>query len=119
METIYFALGMGSVIITVFSVVIVLVSLKVNKLNKKYEDLVIQLNHEERNQSYINENIYKHIDENVKMLYDQIHLTNENTTRENKKYVDSRIDKLIDTHFSYLNIEREKMMSNRKQIIKG
>lgn len=119
MEIIYFALGMGSVIITVFSVVIVLVNLKVNKLNEKINDLITQINQEERNQSSINQNLYGHIDENNRTIYDQIQLTTEDINKEYKKYVDSRIDKLIDTHFNYLNVEREKMMSNRKQIIKG
>jgi hypothetical protein len=136
METISFALGVASVLIVLLSAVTIWNMLKVKKLTKEKENLHILINN-------VEQNLYKKIDDvdrNVHETFREVHNISdrhyEETGRnmgqslknledylvpkindvsiENKKYVDSRIDKLIDAYFI-----RQVSIDTTKQIIKG
>lgn len=136
METISFALGIASVMIVLMGTVIIWATLRVIKLKKTTEELKSLIDHVDRHMYTLHDkskddtnngfrDVYNIIDrhyeelnrgiqQSVKHLEDYIITKINDTTNENKKYVDSRIDKLIDAYF----LQKEATMKT-KEIIKG
>ena len=67
----------------------------------------------EENQSLWNKSLGNELDANLQRI-SNLNLPKENGDAVNKKYVDSRIDKLIDAYFI-----RQVSIDTTKQIIKG
>jgi hypothetical protein len=142
METISFALGVASVLIVLLSAVTIWNMLKVKKLTKEKENLHILINNVEQNLYKKIDDVDRNVHETFRDVYNIIDKHYEETGRnmgeshknledflvsninnvsiENKKYVDSRVDKLIDAYFirQTSNVVND-VVSTTKQIIKG
>ena len=142
METISFALGIASVLIVLMGTVIVWATLRVIKLTKKTVELQRLIDHIERHNYSLYEKSRDDMSIAFKDVYTNIDKYNEETNRnvgqsnkgledyltskindvsqDNKKYVDSRIDKLIDAYFIRQTSNTvNDVVSTTKQIIKG
>lgn len=118
METISFALGVGSVLGVLLGTLVVWLTLQVKKLKKEKNDLNVQINHlyqsldsriteVYRDIDGLNNNIFNRLENDVKDINHEI--------KQTKSYIDSRIDKLIDTYFEYnpqLNKQSKKQVLN-------
>jgi len=142
METISFALGIASVLIVLMGTVIVWATLRVIKLTKKTVEIETAINFVDKNSYTLYDksrddvtnqfrDVYNIIDkhyeetgrnmgESHKNLEDFLVSNINNVSIENKKYVDSRVDKLIDAYFirQTSNVVND-VVSTTKQIIKG
>ena len=120
METISFALGIASVLIVLMGTVIVWATLRVIKLTKKTVELQRLIDHIERhiyslyeksrddmsiafkdvytNIDKYNEETNRNVGQSNKGLEDYLTSKINDVSQDNKKYVDSRIDKLIDAY---------------------
>jgi hypothetical protein len=117
METLSFTLGVLSVISVAFVIVLVWGIVKVIKQQKQIKDL--QLYNEETRQI-----LYKTQDEMYRSMRDYNNDFNRVIDYDRKEinqridnchsYIDSRIDKLIDTYFDIKNLNK-----NNKELIKG
>lgn len=142
METISFALGIASVMIVLMGAIIIWATLRVIKLKKTTEDLKSLLDHIERHiyslyeksrddmsiafkdvYTYIdkcNEETNRNVGQSNKGLEDYLTSKINDVSQDNKKYVDSRIDKLIDAYFIRQSVNTvNDVTSTTKQIIKG
>lgn len=136
METISFALGIASVMIVLMGTVIIWATLRVIKLKRTTEELKSLIDYVDRHMYTLHDkskddtnnsfrDVYNIIERHYEELNRGINQSNKNLedyiiskvndiTVENKKYVDSRIDKLIDAYF----LQKEVTMKT-KEIIKG
>jgi hypothetical protein len=142
METIAFALGIASVLIVLMGTVIVWATLRVIKLTKKTVELQTLIDLVDKNTYTLYDksrddvsnqfrDVYNIIDRHYeetnrnmgqshKNLEDYLVTQINNVSNENKKYVDSRIDKLIDAYFIRQSSNTvNDVLSTTKQIIKG
>jgi hypothetical protein len=142
METISFALGIASVLIVLMGTVIVWATLRVIKLTKKTVELQRLIDHIERhiyslyeksrddmsiafkdvytNIDKYNEETNRNVGQSNKGLEDYLTSKINDVSQDNKKYVDSRIDKLIDAYFIRQTSNTvNDVVSTTKQIIKG
>lgn len=142
METIAFALGIASVLIVLMGTVIVWATLRVIKLTKKTVELQTLIDLVDKNTYTLYDksrddvsnqfrDVYNIIDRHYeetnrnmgqshKNLEDYLVTQINNVSNENKKYVDSRIDKLIDAYFiRQASNTVNDVLSTTKQIIKG
>ena len=142
METISFALGIASVLIVLMGTVIVWATLRVIKLTKKTVELQRLIDHIERhiyslyeksrddmsiafkdvytNIDKYNEETNRNVGQSNKGLEDYLTSKINDMSQDNKKYVDSRIDKLIDAYFIRQTSNTvNDVVSTTKQIIKG
>lgn len=142
METISFALGIASVLIVLMGTVIVWATLRVIKLTKKTVELQRLIDHIERhiyslyeksrddmsiafkdvytNIDKYNEETNRNVGQSNKGLEDYLTSKINDVSQDNKKYVDSRIDKLIDAYFIKQSINTvNDVTPTTKQIIKG
>jgi hypothetical protein len=117
METISFALGVGSVLGVLLGVLVIWLTLQVKKLKKEKNDLITQLNQTEQSINYridgcyrkvdeYHDNIFRHLENDVKDIHHEI--------RQTRSYIDSRIDKLIDMYFEHLD---NKKTISKKQVL--
>jgi len=142
METISFALGIASVLIVLMGTVIVWATLRVIKLTKNTVELQRLIDHIERhiyslyeksrddmsiafkdvytNIDKYNEETNRNVGQSNKGLEDYLTSKINDVSQDNKKYVDSRIDKLIDAYFIRQTSNTvNDVVSTTKQIIKG
>ena len=142
METISFALGIASVLIVLMGTVIVWATLRAIKLTKKTVELQRLIDHIERhiyslyeksrddmsiafkdvytNIDKYNEETNRNVGQSNKGLEDYLTSKINDVSQDNKKYVDSRIDKLIDAYFIRQTSNTvNDVVSTTKQIIKG
>ena len=122
METISFALGVASVLIVLLSTVTIWNMLKVKKLTKEKENLHILINNVEQNLNNRIDDVQRHLHETFREVHvitdrmsTDLHRSIETSSDDNRRYTDSRIDKLIDAYFSHY----KEIGSKSKQIIKG
>ena len=117
METIYFVLGVLSVIAVIFVSVVVWGLLRIKKQEVIIRDLMSRID-EDRRQCYDDvKSVHQSIDRRVEDVWDGFKdLRTEMTelakdcNHVSKSYTDSRIDKLIDNYFD--------VVAEKKQIIK-
>lgn len=142
METTSFALGIASVLIVLMGTVIIWATLRVIKLTKKTVELQTLIDFVDKNTYTLYDksqddvcnqfrDVYNIIDrhngetnrnmgQSIKNLEDYLVSEITNVSNENKKYVDSRIDKLIDAYFiRQVSITANDVTSKTKEIIKG
>jgi len=121
METMYFILGMFTMVALAFVCVIVVGLLKIRKQEKQINDLKETVNYERnsldrhlqdifRSREDFERNVWDSIRNNMNDLDKQFDLIK----KESNSYTDSRIDKLIDTYFEFKNINK-----SNKELIKG
>jgi uncharacterized membrane protein (DUF106 family) len=117
METMYFVLGMLSVVATIFVAVIVWGLLKIKKQETIIRELMSRMD-EDRRQFYeeargMTQTFDRRFDDVWGVFRDvrnEMVELSKSDVELSKSYTDSRIDKLIDTYFD--------MVSAKKQIIK-
>jgi predicted PurR-regulated permease PerM len=112
METLSFTLGVLSVIIVAFVAVLVWGIVKVVKQQKQINSFEKEI---ETLHRYINEssgNMHNRLNEMERNAYQAMQSQDQETIQQCKSYIDSRIDKLVDTYFEIKEI-------NKKQLIKG
>ena len=110
METISFALGIGSVLGVLTGILVTWLTLQVKKLNKEKRDLIDQINSVEQSINYRLDGCYRKVDECHDDIFryvgDMERRTFDEITKTNS-YIDSRIDKLINNPKFCLNKEKE------------
>lgn len=121
METMYFILGILTMVALAFVGVLVVGLIKINKQERKIKDFEesVRFDREQFQRQF--ENIYRSQDDQNRSFWD--HMRNAETglekqfetiKKESNSYTDSRIDKLIDTYFEVKNLNK-----NNKELIKG
>ena len=131
METIMFTLGILAMVLVALITTLVVGIVKVMNHNKQIKNLYSQLNDAER---HIHDRISDdrrrmeqvivdtHRDINMvegtlKNQIDQFHRTLSDTYDSNRRYIDSRIDKLIDTYFEHVGAKTPP--KKNKELING
>ena len=120
METMYFILGMLSIVGAAFVATTVWGIVKIVKLSKQNKNHEEYMNSMERQYHTRIDEMYRDLDTRFNDVYqssehvqrsinDQI----TDSVTQSKSYTDSRIDKLIDTYFEMKGI------TSKKQVIKG
>ena len=119
MGTLYFILGMLSVIALAFVGVVIFGLLKIRKQQKTIKDLNERIEYNDRDIQSRFQDLYRIKENDDRNRWDQeknnLHDLDkrfEGIEKSLKGYTDSRIDKLIDTYFEMKEL-------NKKQIIKG
>jgi uncharacterized protein HemX len=117
METMYFFLGVLTVVAAIAAGVITWGLLKINKQQRSIETLQQRLDEMPREFYSSSRDMTQHIDKRFDDVWGQfgemrrdIHEMDKSILESSKSYTDSRIDKLIDTYFD--------MVGAKKQIIK-
>ena len=108
METLYFTLGIASVVVTAVAVVAVWAMFKVAKLNSMLRDVEQQFGSTHRDITMVEQTIMNQINNNQQELdrtFDNTHREMEERFQEVYRTIDSRIDKLA--------------AKQEKQLIKG
>ena len=104
METLYFTLGIASVLVTAFAVGTIWVMFKVVKINSRLCDINDQFGSTHREIEMVEQTIMNNMNNNLNELdirYNEVyartdHMSNETDQRADQltRYIDSRIDKL-------------------------
>jgi len=117
METMYFVLGMLSIVAAAFVVTVIWGLLKIKNQQRSIEILQQRLDEMPRQFYEDTRGMTQHIDKrfddiwgNFQEVRRDMHEYDKNHFESSKSYTDSRIDKLIDTYFD--------MVGAKKQIIK-
>ena len=117
METMYFVLGMLSIVAVAFVAVVVWGLLKIRKQETIIRDMMLRMDemprqlHDEARE--INQNFSRRVEDiwiTFRDIRNEMVELSKSDVDLSKSYTDSRIDKLIDTYFD--------MVSAKKQIIK-
>ena len=117
METMYFVLGMLSIVAAAFVVTVIWGLLKIKNQQRSIEILQQKLDEMPREFYSSSRDMTQHIDKRFDDVWGQFremrgdtHEMDKGILESSKSYTDSRIDKLIDTYFD--------MVGAKKQIIK-
>jgi uncharacterized protein HemX len=117
METMYFVLGMLSIVAAAFVAIVIWGLLKIKNQQRSIEILQQKLDEMPREFYSSSRDMTQHIDKRFDDVWGQfgearrdIHEMDKGILESSKSYTDSRIDKLIDTYFD--------MVGAKKQIIK-
>jgi hypothetical protein len=117
METMYFVLGMLSIVAAAFVVTVIWGLLKIKNQQRSIDILQQRLDEMPREFYSSSRDMTQHIDKRFDDVWGQfgemrrdIHEMDKSILESSKSYTDSRIDKLIDTYFD--------MVGAKKQIIK-
>ena len=117
METMYFVLGMLSIVAAAFVVIVIWGLLKIKNQQRSIEMIQQKLDEMPREFYSSSRDMTQHIDKrfddvwgNFQEVRREIHEMDKSILESSKSYTDSRIDKLIDTYFD--------MVGAKKQIIK-
>lgn len=120
METMYFTLGIASVLVAALAVATIWAVVKVIKLNKTVEDVSINVyrNFDDTSRncnSQFNDlrTTISNLDHTINHRIDKVIDVQDTIHQENRRYTDSRIDKMLNDPKFCLNNK------NTKQIIKG
>jgi predicted PurR-regulated permease PerM len=131
METIMFTLGILAMVLVALITTLVVGIVKVMNHSKQIKNLYSQLNDAERDiHDRISDDrrrmeqviVDTHRDINMvegtlKNQIDQFHRTLSDTYDSNRRYIDSRIDKLIDTYFEHVGAKTPP--KKNKELING
>lgn len=119
METIYFTLGIASVLVIVLAVATIWAVVKVVKLNNIMEDLSTALSRtfDEIHHNFDSKHnelstILSNIDYTINARIDRIIDVQDTIHQENRRYVDSRIDKMLNDSKFCLNNKSTKQIIN-------
>ena len=121
MEITSFVMGVLTIVAIIFMVAVVVGLLMISKLNKQVQELSTQLT--QNTDSIIRDMQSEHADtwqqfeatgRDITMVERTLHNEIQEQVMVSKRYVDSRIDKLIDTYFVVKEAEQ-----NTKKLIKG
>jgi hypothetical protein len=102
METLYFTLGMLSVVAVVLTASVVYGIVKLSKLNKWCHDTEVRIESTQRDMYRIEESTSSHAGRRIDDLYSSLWRDKEEISRrldDLQSYIDSRVDKL-DSKFS-------------------
>lgn len=120
METMYFTLGIASVLVTALAVATIWAVVKVVKLNNTVEDLSIDIyrnfDDTSHNCNYEFNDLrttISNLDHTINHRIDKVIDVQDTIHQENRRYVDSRIDKMLNDPKFCLNNK------NTKQVING
>jgi hypothetical protein len=121
METMYFTLGIASVLVTALAVATIWAVVKVVKLNNTVEDLSgdIYRNFDITSHNFAIQNsmilvtTISNLDHTINHRIDKVIDVQDTIHQENRRYVDSRIDKMLNDPKFCLNNK------NTKQLING
>jgi len=112
--TMYFILGILTIIVPIFIGMIIMGLVKINRQQKQIKDLIEQINFQGRdfNDTFLDirrskENDTRNMYEELRELEKRVQNHLDDFKRETKSYTDSRVDKLIDTYFEYKKISKD------------
>jgi|LakMenE18May10ns_1017289.scaffolds.fasta_scaffold04528_2 hypothetical protein len=112
--TMYFILGILTIIVPIFIGMIIMGLVKINRQQKQIKDLIEQINFQGRdfNNTFLDirrskENDTRNMYEELRELEKRVQNHLDDFKRETKSYTDSRVDKLIDTYFEYKKISKD------------
>jgi hypothetical protein len=117
MATTMFALGVLTMVMVTLITVTVVGAVKVLKLQKQLKELYTYIHDIERYQSDRFVNTERNMDQRITDMCRDINMiesTMSNGIKNTTSYIDSRIDKLIDTYFQVKEAEQQS-----KKLIKG
>jgi biopolymer transport protein ExbB/TolQ len=129
--TMYFILGILTIVVPIFIGMIIMGLVKINRQQKQIKDLIEQINFQGRdfNDTFLDirrskENDDRNMYEQLRELEKQVQNHLDGLRRETKSYTDSRVDKLIDTYFEMKEVEKIKnttreIVNKTKEIING
>jgi uncharacterized membrane-anchored protein YhcB (DUF1043 family) len=112
--TMYFILGILTIVVPIFIGMIIMGLVKINRQQKQIKDLIEEINFQRRdfNDTFLDirrskENDDRNMYEQLRELGKQVQNHVDDLRRETKSYTDSRVDKLIDTYFEYKKISKD------------
>jgi len=126
METLYFTLGIASVVVAAVAVVTGWAMFKVAKISSKLQDVEQQFGSTHRDITMVEQTIFNSIDNNTRRMDEQFREVHQTTDRiSNELY--QRIDELQREHFNqieelnrYIDSRVDKLAAKQeKQLIKG